>query len=253
LILEQVSVVEKPTVVCFLGGDARMMGRNQAIPARTLQEAALLGLRAAHVNAGDVKAVLRAEEERLAEQAKTLRAELGHGRRYIRGLFSGGTLCYEAQVVWRDSVGLAVHSNAPLPGGPALKDSMRSEEHTAIDMGEEEFTLGRLHPMIDQDLRIRRLLQEARDPDTAVILLDVVLGYGAHPDPASELGPALAEALALARGEGRGLRVLTSVTGTDQDPQCRSRVVTALEHSGAIVCDSNAAAARLASMLVWTR
>ena len=229
LILEQASVVEKPTVVCFLGGDTRAMGRNPVVPARTLQEAALLGLRAAHVDAGDVKAVLRAEEEQLAEQARTLRAEPGHGRRYIRGLFSGGTLCYEAQVVWRDALGLAVHSNAPLPGGPALKDSMRSEGHTAIDMGEEEFTLGRLHPMIDQDLRIRRLLQEARDPDTAVILLDVVLGYGAHPDPASELGPALADALALAKGEGRGLRVLTSVTGTDQDPQCRSRVVTALE------------------------
>ncbi len=75
-----------------------------------------------------------------------------------------------------------------------LPDSTRSQGHSAIDLGEEEFTVGRPHPMIDNDLRIRRLLQEARDPQTAVILLDVVLGYGAHPDPASELGPAISQA-----------------------------------------------------------
>jgi FdrA protein len=250
LILEQVSASVKPTVICFLGGDSRGTGKNQAIPARTLQEAALLGLRAAQINTDDVQAVLRAEQDRLVERARGLREEMGHGGRFLRGLFSGGTLCYEAQMVWRDALGLVVHSNAPLPGGPAIRDSMRSEAHTAIDMGEEEFTQGRLHPMMDQGLRIRRLLQEARDPETAVILLDVVLGYGAHPDPASELGPAVEQALDIARGEGRGLCVLTSVTGTDQDPQCRSRVVSALERSGAIVCDSNAAAARLAGLLV---
>ncbi len=104
--------------------------------------------------------------------------------------------------------------------------------------------------MIDNDLRIRRLLQEARDPETAVIMLDVVLGYGAHPDPASELGTAIRQACGLAEEAGRELLVVASVTGTEGDPQGLSRTVTALEGAGAIVCDSNAAAARLTGMIV---
>ena len=101
--------------------------------------------------------------------------------------------------------------------------------------------------MIDNDLRIRRLLQEARDPEVAVIMLDVVIGYGAHPDPASELGPAIRQAKQLA---DRELIVVASVTGTEQDPQRLSAQVAALKAAGAIVCDSNAAAAKLVAMIV---
>jgi FdrA protein len=119
-----------------------------------------------------------------------------------------------------------------------------------VDLGEEEFTVGRPHPMIDNDLRIRRLLQEARDPEVAVIMLDVVLGYGAHPDPASELGKAVEDAKKLARGAGRELMVIASVTGTEDDPQSLSQTTSALEGAGAMVCDSNSAAARLTALLV---
>ena len=101
--------------------------------------------------------------------------------------------------------------------------------------------------MIDNDLRIRRLLQEARDPQVAVIMLDVVIGYGAHPDPASELGPAIRQAKQLANRE---LIVVASVTGTEQDPQRLSAQIATLKAAGAIVCDSNAAAAKLVAMLV---
>jgi hypothetical protein len=104
--------------------------------------------------------------------------------------------------------------------------------------------------MIDNDLRIRRILQEARDPQVAVMMLDVVLGYGAHPDPASELGEAVEEAKRLARAEGRELTFVASVTGTEEDPQCLSRTVAMLERAGVIVCDSNSAAARLTALLV---
>jgi FdrA protein len=107
--------------------------------------------------------------------------------------------------------------------------------------------VGRPHPMIDNDLRIRRLLQEARDPEVAVIMLDVVIGYGAHPDPASELGPAIRQAKQLA---DRELIVVASVTGTEQDPQRLSVQAAALQAAGAIVCDSNAAAAKLTALLV---
>jgi FdrA protein len=104
--------------------------------------------------------------------------------------------------------------------------------------------------MIDNDLRIRRLLQEARDPETAVIILDVVLGYGAHPDPAGELGPAISQARRLAVEAGRHLPVVASVTGTDGDPQGLRRTISVLEEAGATVCDSNAAAARLTGLIV---
>jgi FdrA protein len=104
--------------------------------------------------------------------------------------------------------------------------------------------------MIDNDLRIRRLLQEARDPEVAVIMLDVVIGYGAHPNPAAELGQAVEEAQKLARDAGRELLVVAAVTGTEDDPQCLSQTVGTLEQAGVIVCNSNAAAARLTGLLV---
>ncbi len=253
-ILAQVAKSDKPSVIYFLGGDMGVIeGARGAIPARTLQESALRALGVPGQSAHSVDAVLKAEAEDLAEQARPLRAKLAPGQRYLRGLFSGGTLCYEAQVIWKDMSIASVSSNAPLPGAPVLDDPMQSCGHTAVDMGEEEFTSGRLHPMIDQSLRIRRLLQEARDPEVGVIMLDVVLGYGAHPDPASELGPAVAQARELAQADGRSLNLVASVTGTEADPQHYSRVVSALEDSGATVCESNAAAARLTGLLTSSR
>ena len=166
-----------------------------------------------------MREILDAENASLKEQANELRKKLNPDQRYLRGLFSGGTLCYEAQVIWKDMLDSPVYSNAPLPDGSALPDSTKSYQHTAVDLGEEEFTVGRPHPMIDNDLRIRRLLQEARDPETAVIMLDVVIGYGAHPDPASELGNAIEEAIKLGRAEKRELLFVASVTGTEDDPQ----------------------------------
>ena len=115
------------------------------------------------------------------------------GQRYLRGLFSGGTLAYEAQYILQDYLP-HVWANAPLNKEDRIPNSLISQEHTIIDLGEDEFTVGRLHPMMDNELRIRRLDQEAADPEIAVILLDVVLGYGSHPDPASELAPAIARA-----------------------------------------------------------
>jgi FdrA protein len=172
------------------------------------------------------------------------------GQCYLRGLFSGGTLCYEAQVIWRDRIETPVLSNAPLDKAQQLPDSNHSQGHTTVDLGEEEFTVGRLHPMIDNDLRVRRLLQEARDPETAVIVLDVVIGYGSHPDPAGVLGEAVKQAQAQAAAAGRYLPVVASVTGTEQDPQVLSQSVQTLETAGVVVCPSNAAAARLAAQIV---
>lgn len=250
-ILKQVAASNKPTVICFLGGNVDSLKNiPNVIPARTLQECAFLAARAVKPELGTMQASLEAEKARFTGLASELRQKLNSNQSYLRGLFSGGTLCYEAQVIWKEALDIPVYSNAPLPGEAALSDSTKSQRHSAVDLGEEEFTVGRPHPMIDNDLRIRRLLQEARDPQVAVIMLDVVIGYGAHPDPASELGKAVEDARALAHREGRELLVVASVTGTEGDPQGLSRTISTLTQKGVIVCDSNAAAARLTSMLV---
>lgn len=248
-VLDQVAQGGKPVVACLLGGDPALVeGVPNAIPATTLEEAARLAAARAGAQVGDEQQAMAA----LKAQAAEMRARLKAGQTYLRGLFSGGTLCYEAQVIWQAMGVGPVYSNAPLPTHKEwqLPDSTRSQGHTAVDLGEEEFTVGRPHPMIDNDLRIRRLMQEARDPETAVIMLDVVIGYGAHPDPASELAPAMRRASALAAEGGRDLLAVASVTGTQDDPQGLDRQVEALQAAGIVVCQSNASAARLAGWIV---
>jgi FdrA protein len=131
-----------------------------------------------------------------------------------------------------------------------LANATASQAHTLVDLGADEFTVGRLHPMLDHELRIRRLREEAGDPEVAVMLLDVVLGDGAHPDPAGELAPAIAEARATAQEAGRHLEVVAVVVGTDEDPQDLSAQVEKLEAAGARVETSNEIAARYAGRLV---
>lgn len=162
--------------------------------------------------------------------------------RYLRGLFSGGTLAYETLLILSGYVPM-LYSNVPLDKRYYLENPHQSREHTIIDLGEDEFTIGRLHPMMDNSLRIRRFQQEADDPEVAVLLLDVVLGYGAHPDPASELAPAIAQAKEGATKAGRDITVVAVVIGTDQDPQDLEKQVEQLRAAGAHVETSNEAAA----------
>jgi FdrA protein len=160
----------------------------------------------------------------------------------IRGLFSGGTLCYEAMAVVAGVVG-RVASNIPLRPEWRLADLHRSEGHTFVDFGDDAMTEGRAHPMIDPGLRNERFRREAADPATGVVLLDVVLGYGAHPDPAGELAPLIQRALADRRG---GLSVVVSLCGAAGDPQGLDGQAATLRAAGALVTRSSAQAARLA-------
>ena len=160
----------------------------------------------------------------------------------IRGLFSGGTLCYEAMAVVAGVVG-RVGSNIPLRPEWRLADVNRSEGHTFVDFGDDAMTEGRAHPMIDPGLRNERFRREAADPGTGVVLLDVVLGYGAHPDPAGELAPLIEQALA---GRPGGLSVVVSLCGAAADPQGLDGQAAALRAAGALVTRSSAQAARLA-------
>jgi len=127
-----------------------------------------------------------------------------------------------------------MYANAPLRKENKLPNALISQEHTIVDLARMNFTVGRLHPMMDNDLRIRRLLEEAQDPSVAVIMLDVVIGYGSHPNPASELGPAIVKARALAEKAGRYLEVAAVVTGTDEDPQNFDEQIRLLKDAGAL-------------------
>jgi FdrA protein len=150
------------------------------------------------------------------------------------------------------AMGLEVWSNVPLADGRALPDARRaSREHTVLDLGDDAFTVGRPHPMIDATARIERLLQEAADPEVRVLLLDVVIGWGAHADPAAGLAPALREAQAIARRGGRRLAVVGFVCGTDQDPQGLARQEAALRDAGMVLAGNSANAAWLARE--WVR
>jgi FdrA protein len=233
----------KPVVVDFIGYSPPARQVDNLHFAATLDEAAELAVGLARQRTKDEGRRTNGLDEAI---------DLGRfapGQRYLRGLFSGGTLAYEALLILQGYLP-AVYSNVPLDKEYRLTDSLVSQAHTIVDLGEDEFTVGRLHPMMDNDLRIRRLHQEADDPEVAVLLLDVVLGYGAHPDPAGELGPAIASARARAAEAGRHLEVVTVLVGTDEDPQVFDAQVRQLEEAGSRVETSNDAAVRYVGRLL---
>lgn len=228
----------KPLVVCFVGATVPPGGPIHA--AQTLEEAAARSV----TLATGAPPRWRQWEALPAQEA----GRLSPSQKFIRGLYSGGTLCYEALVLLQRYVG-PVYSNTPLDPAYALESATRSRGHTVIDMGSDEFTVGRLHPMLDPELRHQRLLREAEDPEVAAVLLDVVLGYGAHPDPVRELAPVIRRARERAREAGRWLPVVASVCGTDEDPQNYEAQAAALIDAGATVQATNAQAVRLAGLV----
>jgi FdrA protein len=236
-LVEAARLVTKPVVVDFIGYATPVRRVDNVFFATTFDETAELAVNLAGAEA-EAHALREINVERFAP-----------GQRYLRGLFSGGTLAYEALLILDDYLP-EVYSNAPLNKDYRLVDSLISQENTIVDLGEDEFTVGRLHPMMDNDLRIRRLEVEANDPQVAVVLLDVVLGYGAHPDPAGELAPAIVKARTAAESAGRYLEVVAVVCGTDEDPQGMDNQITQLEESGARVETSNDVAARFVGNLV---
>jgi FdrA protein len=192
-VLERLARCTKRSVVCFLGLEKPGL-------ARTLLEAA------------EMATGLKIKEEK----AEVGKQPAGH---LVRGLYCGGTLCSEAELIFR---------RRGLQG------------HRFVDLGDDQYTRSRPHPMIEPEIRNDHIAAALADPDVGVILVDVVLGYGAHPDPAGVL---LKQNLS-------SKRVVASVTGTDNDPQVRSRQVALLREAGVLVAPSNAHAAEAAASLV---
>jgi FdrA protein len=242
-VLERAQKAGKPVVVNFLGAPEEEMRVPGVTPAHTLADAAQFAVALLNKTAlPDTVARVEAQDEAtLAQHAQKLDAR----RKFIRGVFAGGTFCYESQLLCQRE-GLAASSNTPVKGNDKLGDIWTSTQHTIVDLGDDDFTRGRPHPMIDPTLRDERIRAEMLDPSTAVVLFDLVLGYGAADEPAQGLIAVIDEA----RAATSELPVLIAhVCGTEADPQTRSRQIDTLEKSGVLIAGCNAQAALWASRI----
>jgi FdrA protein len=249
-VLGSASKIDKPVVVIFLGADPATVERPGVYGAEYLAQAADLAVALTQGVDPTVRHLGVPDDTR-----RTL-SELAEGmagrQRYVRGIFSGGTFCFEAQLV-HAAAGVRAFSNTPTAGNRTLPDPRRSQENTIIDMGDDAFTQGRPHPMIDPSLRDDRIQQEIADPSTAVVLFDVVLGYGSSPDPVAGLVPVIAASRSAAEAAGRTVAFIAYVCGTDGDPQDRRAVEDALASVGVLVAPSNAEAATWSATIAAAR
>lgn len=240
LVLAKAQACGKPVIVNFLGADPELITAPGITAVKTLEDTAIAAARLSTGRQPDCSA----RPSHAIDTPKFAREQ-----RYVRGLFSGGTLCYEATMLLSEAFP-EVYSNTPVGSARSLDNVWQSRAHTLIDLGDDVFTRGRPHPMIDHRLRNERIAQEAQDPQTAIILLDVVLGYGSHPDPASVIAPVIKAAIDQAAAAGRQLIVLGSVCGTAADPQNLTTQENRLREAGMRLAGSNAAAVRLAADLL---
>jgi succinyl-CoA synthetase alpha subunit len=243
-ILAQIKKCKKPVVVWFIGGDEEKITKAGGHFAKMSKEAALKAVLLA--GADESKINKRALNIPLIEE---VRSKLTPEQKYIRGLFCGGTLCDEAMYAAMEKFD-NVYSNIQKNPDYLLKDINVSTEHTFIDFGDDDFTQGKPHPMIDPSTRIQRFLQEAKDPSVGVIVMDFVLGFGSHEDPVGVMLPAIIEAKQLAENEGRHLEILGYVLGTDLDPQNFADQVNKLIAAGVTHASSSQNAGLLAREFV---
>jgi succinyl-CoA synthetase alpha subunit len=244
-VLEAARGIGKPVVLCLLGREPNAdLGAIEL--AGTLEETAAAAVRLSSGSAPELIDPFYREE-----RVPALLAALAPSQRFVRGIFCGGTVCDEAMVYFRGS-GLSIRSNIPLSDDERLQDVHRSVGNTFIDMGDDYFTRGKPHPMIDPSLRNKRIVQDALDPETAVMFVDLELGYGSHPDPAGILAQAVDEANARLKEEGRTVLWIASVIGTAGDPQGLDAQCNRLLDAGMTVSVSNIRAARLAARALPT-
>ena len=232
-VLERARACRKPVVACFLGRGETPVDEQGLQFARGSKEAALKavmlsGVKQEHLDLHTLNQPLIAD----------VRARLQPQQKYIRGLFCGGTLCDETLFAVMEKHG-DVYSNIQPDPEFRLQDINRSIKHTFLDFGDDDFTNGKPHPMIDPTNRISRVIEEARDPEVAVIVMDFVLGFGSHEDPVGSTIEAIKEAKAIAAAEGRELIILAYVLGTDLDTPSLEQQSQMLLDAGVILASSS--------------
>ena len=239
-LIERFKACAKPVIGCFLGTRADPQDTDLYFQRTSIiDEAVRLSILMVNTETAFNEEKFSPEElERLAHEKALWSSE----QKYVRGIFAGGTFCYQSQQVFRDA-GILVRSNAPLDAKNKLRNSNQSVGHTIVDMGSDEYTLGKPHPMIDGTLRKQRILTEARDPQTAILFIDFILGYNASMDPVGELLDAITEAKQITKKRGGNLTVIASMCGTDGDPQDINMQTKMLKDAGVMVFSRNAKAA----------
>jgi succinyl-CoA synthetase alpha subunit len=240
-VLDSLEGVKKPCIVCFLGQPSEELSR-PLIGAANLEDAANEAMRVL-----GKKGVAVPSAQKISETAKSESRRFGYGQRHVRGVFVGTMLCIEAQLVLSEFI-KTIHSNVPLNPSLRLPDPRSSRGHACVDVGMPELS-GWKDPVTELSMVIERISREARDWEVAVLLLDVMLGHGAHPNPAKELSKAIREAKRIVGQSGGHLSVVASIVGTERDPQNTKLQRKSLEEAGVLITLSNAQAARLAALI----
>ncbi|TXD98477.1 acyl-CoA synthetase FdrA [Psychrobacter frigidicola] len=233
-VLEVAKGIDKPVVVCFIGdgsteSDSTENSANLHFTNNTL-EAAKKAVQAAGLS-------VDTDTKSYDFDYEKINASFAKSQKFIRGIFCGGTICDEVFYVLKHATDNVV-SNVAKNAKDQLEIGATSHDHALLDMGSDEFTSGRPHPMIDPTARNARLVKEAQDPETAVLLLDFVLGYGSNDDPVGAAADSIKQAYTDAKKDKRSLQIIAYVLGTDRDPQGKKGQIDQLKDLGVHVVDS---------------
>ena len=231
-VVQLLQSITKPVVAIFLG-EKPEAHEGKVYLAHTLEEAAQIA-----VDLANDETVKKNYFEKVEKPSvPTLAAD-----KVVKGLYSGGTLAAEAGMMISEALNLE---------GLVKKEGfiLHSNGYDVIDLGDDIYTQGKPHPMIDPEVRIHKIREYAQDKKTGIILFDVVLGYGAHEDMVGALLPAIEEARAVAKEDQRDLHFVSTVCGTTKDPQNYDESVRRLTEAGVLVAKSNAKAVQIALLL----
>lgn len=235
-ILEKLKETTKPVVIYFIGSEKTASDLEHVHFAKSSLDAVKQVITYSKTSKAEESIYPNPSEEIIKQTAE----KFTDTQQYIRGLFGGGTLCDEILYAVSD-ISDEVYSNIHKKPEYQLKNVNESIKHTMIDFGDDEFTQGRPHPMIDPTTRQARIIQEARDPEVAVIAMDFEIGYGSHENPAGVLKEAIEEANKIAQADGRNIAFVGYVLGTDEDVQGLEKQRDILEDLGVLVVDSSQA------------
>jgi len=237
----------KPVVIDYIGGDRSAIEAAGAIPCISLEDAAQKAVKALRGEAFEDFTGFSLPEDYINCIVDTSVAKLKSDQTELRALFTGGTLADEAMKLL--GVHHTIYSNIPLTPEMAIENLPAGRGHICLDLGEDQFTRGRPHPMIDPQTRTE-FFRSHVDGQTGVILVDVVLGFGSYDDPAGAVAASVREIRQRLSGQGKEVVVIASVCGTDLDSQNLNQSIATLEAEGIIVMPSNAQAVRLTDRIM---
>lgn len=248
-ILARVKEINKPVVVNFIGGEVDLIEKHGGVAGLSLEDAARKSVALAKGEKPEDFDGFNMPMDEVEKLVQDETGKLGKDQKYLRGLYTGGTLADECMLLLSPVIG-DMYSNIPLKAEFKLKDVFKSQEHTCVDFGDDDFTKGRPHPMIDPSVRVDQFVVEAKDESVALVLMDFVLGYGAHENPVEEMALAIKRAKEEKTSQGKHLIAIASICGTENDPQDLAEMEKGLKEAGVIVMPSNAQAVKLAGLMI---